>query len=496
MNRKLSVTVFVLFVLLVSLAAEAQVVEVAEANFIPYGTVTIHSPANQTYTTNTLLLNISITYSMTTNKTVEYQIDGQPPIAVAGLIYSGDILWQTTNTTLMLPKLANGSHRLEVYAKTNTSQVLPDTGYAKVEFTVDVPEEDSWKTVKPIPIQGVHGAAVLNGKIYAIGHTTNPLYEYDPANNTWTFKTQVPTLRDYFAVAACQNKIYVIGGRTGSEPVHGDAITCGLNQAYDPTTGTWENKASMPTNRNQIEAAVVEGKIYVMGGRTAGPYSTVNTTEIYDPATDTWTVGAPMIYPVTSFASAVVDDKIYAIGGQDEFDPRINIDNVQIYDTAAGTWSLGKSAPVTVWQAAAGATTGVAAPKRIYVMGGSGGFAAGLDQNFVYDPQTDSWATAAPLPTARYNPSVAVVDDLLYIMGGGHDMTSLAVVERYALIGYNGTAISPELSPLPSAPSPSPTPTDTPSASPTIPEFPSGFTFAVLIMAAVPLVILMKKKRQ
>jgi N-acetylneuraminic acid mutarotase len=463
MNRKLSVTVFVLFVLLVSLAAEAQVVEVAEANFIPYGTVTIHSPANQTYTTNTLLLNISITYSMTTNKTVEYQIDGQPPIAISGLIYSGDILWQTANTTLTLPKLANGLHRLEVYAKTNMSQVLPDTGYAKVDFTVDAPEEDSWETVKPIPIQGVHGAAVLNEKIYAVGHTTNPVYEYDPATNNWAFKTQVPTFRDYFAVASCQNKIYIIGGRTGSEPIHGDAITCGLNQAYDPATNTWENKAPMPTNRTQMEAAVVDGKIYVMGGRTAGPYTTVNVIEIYDTATDTWTTGAPMIYPVASFASAVVDDKIYAIGGQDEFDHRTNIDNVQIYDTASGTWSLGKSAPVAVWQAAAGATTGVAAPKRIYVMGGSGGFGAGLDQNFVYDPKNDSWTAASPLPRARYNPTVVVVDDLLYIMGGGQNMELYAVVDRYTPIGYGEIEYSPTPSPSPSATPPSPSLTPAPS---------------------------------
>jgi hypothetical protein len=458
--------------LLILLVAGVQVVEVAKANFIPYGTVTIHSPANKTYTTDTLLLNISVTYSMTTNKTVEYSIDGQPPIAISGLIYSGDILWQTANKTLMLPKVSNGPHRLEVYAKTNTSQVLPDTGYAKVDFIVDAPEEDSWETVKPTPIQGVHGAAVLNGKIYTVGYTTNPLYEYDPATNDWTFKTQVPTFRDYFAIAACQNKIYIIGGRTGSEPLHGDAITCGLNQAYDPATNTWENKASMPTNRNQIEANVVEGKIYVMGGRTAGPDTTVNATEIYDPATDTWTVGAPMIYPVTSFASAVVDAKIYVIGGQDEFDPRMNIDNVQIYDPAADTWSLGKSAPVTVWQAAAGATTGVAAPKRIYVMGGSGGFAVGLNQNFVYDPQTDSWANAASLPTARHSPKVAVVDDLLYIMGGGHDMVSLAVVERYTPIGYEKPADLPTPSPLPSAISPSPIPSTSPTSAPSLIELP------------------------
>lgn len=424
--------------------------------------MTINSPTNKTYTTNALVLNISITFSVTTNKTVLYSIDGQTNMTVSGLVYSGDALWETANTTLMLPRLPNGSHRLEVYAKTNMSQVLPGTGYAKVDFIVDAPDEDYWETVEPTPFQGVHGAVVLNGKIYAVGHTTNPIYEYDPATGIWTFKTQVPTSRDYFATAALQNKIYIIGGTTGSEPPHGDAITCSLNQAYDLKTGTWENKASMPTSRNQIEAAVVNGKIYVMGGRTAGPYSTVNATEIYDPVTDTWTIGAPMIYPVTSFATAVVDDKIYIIGGQDEFDSRMNIDNVQIYDTATDTWRLGKSAPVTVWQAAAGAMTGAAAPKRVYVMGGSGGFAVGLAQNLVYDPKADSWSNAASLPTARHSPKVAVVSELLYIMGGGNNMVALTAVERYVPIGYEKPADSPS----PSR-SPSPSSTTIPNTSPT-----------------------------
>jgi len=35
-----------------------------------------------------------------------------------------------------------------------------------------------------------------------------------------------------------------------------------------------------------------------------------------------------------------------------------------------------------------------------------------------YDPKTDSWTVCASIPTGRYSASVAVVDDLLYMIGG------------------------------------------------------------------------------
>jgi hypothetical protein len=40
----------------------------------------------------------------------------------------------------------------------------------------------------------------------------------------------------------------------------------------------------------------------------------------------------------------------------------------QIYDTEKDTWSFGASLPTQMWYTAAGATTGVMAPKRIYVL--------------------------------------------------------------------------------------------------------------------------------
>ena len=56
---------------------------------------------------------------------------------------------------------------------------------------------------------------------------------------------------------------------------------------------TWEAVASMPTARAQLGVAVVNGKIYAIGGESNdhGPIL-LNITEEYDPPTNTWTTKA------------------------------------------------------------------------------------------------------------------------------------------------------------------------------------------------------------
>lgn len=149
MNRKLALAVLIIFGLLSSLVVSMQTVELAKANFIPYGTVTIISPANQTYNSNYLILNFSATFSATNTKTITYCIDGQPQITITGLQYNGDVLWETTNGTLTLPYLSNGTHLLEMYAKTNSTTTLPNTGYASVHFTINSTTETSSPTITP-----------------------------------------------------------------------------------------------------------------------------------------------------------------------------------------------------------------------------------------------------------------------------------------------------------------------------------------------------------
>ena len=67
--------------------------------------------------------------------------------------------------------------------------------------------------------------------------------------------------------------------------------------------------------------------------------------------------------------------------------------------------------------AAAVATSGVYAQKRIYVIGGKQNLDA-VKFNQIYDPETNTWNIGTSMPTARYGLGVAIMDDVLYAIGG------------------------------------------------------------------------------
>ena len=118
---------------------------------------------------------------------------------------------------------------------------------------------------------------------------------------------------------------------------------------------TWAKKADMPTGRNGLSTAVVEGKIYAIGGWDGSQI--LSTVETYDPVTGTWTKRADMRAPRAFLSSAVVDGKIYAIGGWDRSQ---NISTVQAYDPATDTWTKRADMPT----ARAGLVPFSAPPKR------------------------------------------------------------------------------------------------------------------------------------
>ena len=307
---------------------------------------------------------------------------------------------------------------------------------------------DSWESKASMPTRRFNlGAAVVEGKIYAIGGGSVVNEMYDPTTDTWTTKAPMITPRKSFGIAVYENKIYCIGGSGGG----------GANEVYDPATDTWENKTSMPTRRYGIGANVVDGKIYVIGGKNASGWID-GANEVYDPATDTWTTKTPIPTRVSYYASAVFDNKIYVIGG---YNGSVYVDLTQIYDPETDTWSNGAPIPsLSLLGAGAGVTTGVWAPKRIYVIGAnlpSGGineivFLVNHVRNQIYDPERDVWSSGASLPIARIGCGIAVVDDILYAIGGTNSVFfpySYSDNQHYTPYGY-GTippaiaAVSPE----------------------------------------------------
>jgi N-acetylneuraminic acid mutarotase len=283
------------------------------------------------------------------------------------------------------------------------------------------------------------GLAVANGKIYAIGGYNGSYLNvnemYDPVTDTWTTKTPMPTPRAYFAVATYRNKIYAIAGSTGT----GSSTLA--NEVYDTITDTWETLSPLQSDtsvREHLSANVVNGKIYVISGIasvliTGFPPSAENN--VYDPALDVWTRKAPIPQPVFQYASAVIDDKIFIIGGRNysalSRTPSI-LSLTQIYDTTTDTWTNGASMPTAAYWSLIGAATGLFAPKRIYIFGGyttSGPGASWLSITHVYNPVTNAWTTGTIPPADFARGKCAVVNDVFYAIGDDVNL-------QYTPIGY------------------------------------------------------------
>jgi hypothetical protein len=290
------------------------------------------------------------------------------------------------------------------------------------EASVGAP--NSWATMAPMPTaRASAGIGVVDGKIYAIGggneHSVSVNEMYDPATDTWTEKAPMPQAVGGPTVT-CQNKIYCFG--------------TGFTIVYDPATDSWANKTAMPTSRWALSASVVNDKIYLLGGFNGNFLGTplrCDINEMYDPANDSWTTMAPLPVATAYCVSASIDEKIYLFGNTGSYTSKI-----LVYDTQSNLWSIGPTNPYLSFYNSGGAITGVHSPKRFYFIGGSYG-----SSNSNFDPKTGVWSTGAEIPTPRLFLSVAVVDDLIYAIGGAGSSSSdpafYATNERYTPFSYH-----------------------------------------------------------
>lgn len=182
------------------------------------------------------------------------------------------------------------------------------------------PESDSWATKASLPTSRIFlSASVVNDEIYLIGGESSPSNQtisknevYDPVENSWTTETPLLTPVCGHVSAVIDNKLYVLGGHT-------DSGTTNLNQVYDTVTDTWTNKTTMPNAMEFAAGGATSGvnatkMIYVFGG-SLGSESALDYTQVYDPQNDSWAAGSSMPTGRNNLAVAVVEERLFAIGG-------------------------------------------------------------------------------------------------------------------------------------------------------------------------------------
>jgi N-acetylneuraminic acid mutarotase len=171
---------------------------------------------------------------------------------------------------------------------------------------------------------------------------------YDPETDTWATRADMPTPRSHMTVSAVGGRIYAIGGGI---PRLGADVYLPLMEVYDTATNRWAPAVDMPTPRSVLSSSVIDGRIYVMGG-AIGPRSassqeerarnvgTLSVVEIYDPASGRWTRGADLATSRGWFSTSVVNGKVYVVGGRSKSPDRGILDftfpGVEVYTPTRG----------------------------------------------------------------------------------------------------------------------------------------------------------------
>ena len=257
------------------------------------------------------------------------------------------------------------------------------------------PATDKWTRKQPMPRPAHHAAlAAANGKIYAFGGFVAPANTAIPVGAAW-------------------------------EPI-ADAYE------FNPVTDSWKPLAPLPGKRGAAIAAEVGGKIYVIGGATTmegdkapfftafGPARVLGTNDVYDPATNKWETRNAMSVPRNHAFSGVVDGKIYVIGGRTGHGfilSATNTDVVEAYDPVSNIWSIPKERMPTARSGGASGTDG----RMIYVAGGEvtttelvGAYRAVE----AYNPATNSWITLPSMPMPRHGVAGAVIGNRFHLVSG------------------------------------------------------------------------------
>jgi len=104
-------------------------------------------------------------------------------------------------------------------------------------------------------------------------------------------------------------KIHVIGGRTADT-----TDNTNLHDVFDPATNSWQSAAPLSTARSSGAAAYYRGLILYSGGECKSG-NTFSENEGYDPKTNRWLTLVPLPMGRHAFGAEAVGQYAYFIGG-------------------------------------------------------------------------------------------------------------------------------------------------------------------------------------
>ena len=292
------------------------------------------------------------------------------------------------------------------------------------------PSPGSWAPAKPLPVDRFEAyAATSNEKIYFIGGITGILGDlrsikesdrvdvYDPASDAWSDGPPLPldAPKHHLAVAVVDGKIYVVGGFVGVVGGDPPGTFHPIATSFVLDGGTWRRVADQPLARGAATAQAIDGKIYVAGGGDNENFARADVF-VYDPAIDAWSPRASMPTAREHVASCATGGKMIAVGGWNG--PQKNVTAAaEVYDPKSDSWKRLPDLPTP-----RGGLGGIAIGNVCFFIGGERWDLpppATFSANEGIDLASGEWRAYAPMPTSRHGIGVALLDGSIHVVGGG-----------------------------------------------------------------------------
>jgi N-acetylneuraminic acid mutarotase len=208
----------------------------------------------------------------------------------------------------------------------------------------------------------------------------------------------------------------------------------------DLNRGVWARGPNLPSPRQDAAAAVIAGRIYLIGG--FGPHNTqMDSTLVWEPEIamgeprgeveragvrlGVWTYAAPIPEPVDHAAAAAIGSYIYVAGGRIE---DLVTNKFWRYNAANDVWIELPSMPIPRYGASMQAIG-----DELYLVGGAVSHGNDATSMEVYDTTTNRWSVDTyALGAGRAALASSVLDDNLVVLGGRDDQErNLSVCDVY-----------------------------------------------------------------
>jgi glucose/arabinose dehydrogenase/N-acetylneuraminic acid mutarotase len=178
-----------------------------------------------------------------------------------------------------------------------------------------------------------------------------------------------------------------------------------------------------------------DGTIYV------GEFGASKVTALIPVNGGCWSERAPLPENLLDVSGAALGGKLYAVAGK--VSSAGHQTKVWVYDPATDAWSSAAPLPGPGVENPAVVATG----GRLYAFGGSTDpFAGAVTNAAVYDPTTNAWTALPPMATGRGGAVAQAINGKIYVAGGlGANGASLASVEVFDIASRTWSSAAPML---------------------------------------------------